>query len=381
MTTVPTAPLVTPSVMTAQTGAPRSSSRGTRASAVVATSGSESATRPPNQSSGAIPKRRTRHNASEATRSSQRIAAQSAVAPGTDVSALSDVSLESHDTLDVGNNNSSAEKNRQNTNGTALPTVSHTFSRGNFVFTKSGSKPFWPARVLTVDYKEEKCQVFLYGLHVQIHVSFKNTVMADEEAKLKYRRPKHNNSRLKDEFTAGMLEFDLKPEVADHLLQVAAGANSVSLRQPNRNQLPNDNQHTVEPREFLTGITTLKFVPKGSRPQVAQALADAIHNINSSNDHSAWKESPSVSWTVFRGNQTSREKIKIRSFYCKWKAASTSGRPRAYQHTRGTTIKIKGAFTHLRSCSKQIAGDGCPWGSETTLIRRQTPLKHPRHFE
>ena len=57
-----------------------------------------------------------------------------------------------------------------------------TFSRGDFVYAKSGARPHWPARVLSIE-SEQKCQVFLYGLHLPVAVMTKNVVPVTDESR------------------------------------------------------------------------------------------------------------------------------------------------------------------------------------------------------
>ena len=94
-----------------------------------------------------------------------------------------------------------------------------TFSRGDFVYAKSGTRPHWPARVLSI-VSEQKCQVFLYGLHLPVGALTRNIVPVTEETRKIYGKERRNDSSLKDAFSSALSEMDLSPELADPLLEV-----------------------------------------------------------------------------------------------------------------------------------------------------------------
>ena len=160
-----------------------------------------------------------------------------------------------------------------------------TFSRGDFVFAKSGVRPHWPARVLSI-VSEQKCQVFLYGLHLTVAALTRNIVPVTDESRKIYGKERRNDSHLKEVFSSALSEMDLSPELADPLLEVASAG--LSAAQVHIQSQPLDPQN-LQPRDLFIGTRTLHCIPKASRPQLAPALTQVIKDVLAYNDISSWK--------------------------------------------------------------------------------------------
>ena len=68
------------------------------------------------------------------------------------------------------------------------------YNRGDKVFAKSGQKPFWPGRILTADYQQNKYQVLLYGLNDSVLTRHVNLIPLTEESLNTHGKPKRRNS-------------------------------------------------------------------------------------------------------------------------------------------------------------------------------------------
>ena len=141
--------------------------------------------------------------------------------------------------------------------GSAINGINKVFSRnGNFVTTLYSMCT--------------KCQVFLYGLRLQVHVKFDKVVKITDETWAKYGKERRSNSSLREDFAKALFEVDCMPELADPLMEIASGVRDTASH-PSRvdNNRP---ESEINPREFLVDTVTLKRVQKGSRPQASKAL-------------------------------------------------------------------------------------------------------------
>ena len=61
---------------------------------------------------------------------------------------------------------------------------SSVISKGCLVFAKTGTKPYWPAKVLTIN--DGKVQVFLFGLKQTAEVPREKITLVKDESKARY---------------------------------------------------------------------------------------------------------------------------------------------------------------------------------------------------
>ena len=128
---------------------------------------------------------------------------------------------------------------------------------------------------------EARCQVFLYGLHLSVAVLTKNVVPVTDDSRRIYGKEKTRDSQLRDAFNSALSEMELKPELADPLLEVAS--DGLPGAQVHIQSQPLDPQN-LKPRDLFTGTRTIHRIPKGSRPQLAAAWTQVIRDVLAYND-------------------------------------------------------------------------------------------------
>ena len=152
------------------------------------------------------------------------------------------------------------------------------FNRGDKVFAKSGPRPYWPGRILSADYQQNKYQILLYGQNDTVLTRRDNIIPLTEESLKVHGKPKRRNSQWRVAFGAAILEFQTNPDSPLPVLD----ANNPTLQVT---------PEAAEPFEFLTGTATVKRVPKASRFQAAAALTDVLQGVLAAPDNrEAWKK-------------------------------------------------------------------------------------------
>ena len=89
-------------------------------------------------------------------------------------------------------------------------TIKKEFFLHDFVFTKYGSYPHWPSRIISIDKKNlvnsDKFQVYFYGTHKSAVVTNKNMFSYVEN------KAKFGNMNSRKHFNAGMKEIEVEIE-------------------------------------------------------------------------------------------------------------------------------------------------------------------------
>ena len=75
---------------------------------------------------------------------------------------------------------------------------------GEFAFVKSGQRPFWPARLLSVNQINGKWHVFLYELHLTVDVKKENVVKMSDDSRERYGKDRRKGSQNRDVFASAM---------------------------------------------------------------------------------------------------------------------------------------------------------------------------------
>ena len=63
------------------------------------------------------------------------------------------------------------------------------YNRGDKVFAKSGQRPYWPGRILSADYQQNKYQILLYGQNDTVLTRRDNIIPLTEESLKVYGKP------------------------------------------------------------------------------------------------------------------------------------------------------------------------------------------------